>query len=40
MRPLIQMVHPYLPNSGALLIAKYGALLITDYSCMIKTINE
>jgi len=26
------MVHPYLPNSGALLIAKYGALLITDYS--------
>ena len=26
MRPLIQMVHPYLPNSGALLIAKYGAI--------------
>jgi len=26
------MVHPYLPKSGALLIAKYGALLITDYT--------
>ena len=32
------MVHPYLPKSGALLIAKYGALLITDY--MINTLIE